>query len=157
MVIAESAMWVSSQVWRLGPVQWLTWNFLLSAGSVGQIYLAALWERFFASISTSEQTYRKTFYRFAYLILEDTIIKRTICLWLYSPFFDLGRFFSFLVLYMVGLTGRGSVRRKAATCTQDSTNRIHAQTYMPKVGFEPTIPAAKTLHTLDRAATVIGH
>jgi hypothetical protein len=30
---------------------------------------------------------------------------------------------------------------------------------MPQVGFEPTIPAferAKTVHTLDRAATVIG-
>jgi hypothetical protein len=30
---------------------------------------------------------------------------------------------------------------------------------MPRVGFEPTIPAfeqAKTVHALDRAATVIG-
>jgi hypothetical protein len=30
---------------------------------------------------------------------------------------------------------------------------------MPRVGFEPTIPVfkrAKTVHTLDRAATVIG-
>jgi hypothetical protein len=33
------------------------------------------------------------------------------------------------------------------------------QTPMPRVGFEPTIPVferAKTVHTLDRAATVIG-
>jgi hypothetical protein len=31
---------------------------------------------------------------------------------------------------------------------------------MPQVGFEPTIPLygqAKTVHALDRAATVIGH
>jgi hypothetical protein len=31
---------------------------------------------------------------------------------------------------------------------------------MPRVGFEPTIPAferAKTVHSLDRAATVIGN
>jgi hypothetical protein len=31
---------------------------------------------------------------------------------------------------------------------------------MPRVGFEPTIPAlerAKTFHAVDRAATVIGH
>jgi hypothetical protein len=31
---------------------------------------------------------------------------------------------------------------------------------MPRVGFEPTIPAferAKTVHALDRAATVIGN
>jgi hypothetical protein len=33
------------------------------------------------------------------------------------------------------------------------------QTSMPRVGFEPTIPVferAKTVHALDRAATVIG-
>jgi hypothetical protein len=36
--------------------------------------------------------------------------------------------------------------------------RIH-QTSMPSVGFEPTIPAferGKTVHALDRAATVTG-
>jgi hypothetical protein len=35
-----------------------------------------------------------------------------------------------------------------------------AQTSMPQAGFEPTIPAserAKTAHSLDRAATVIGY
>jgi hypothetical protein len=35
----------------------------------------------------------------------------------------------------------------------------HKQTSMPRVGFKPTIPAferAKTVHALDRAATVIG-
>jgi hypothetical protein len=35
----------------------------------------------------------------------------------------------------------------------------HTQTSMPQVGFEPTIPVfewAKTVHALDRAATVIG-
>jgi hypothetical protein len=33
------------------------------------------------------------------------------------------------------------------------------QTYLPRVGFEPTIPVfkrAKTVHALGRAATVIG-
>jgi hypothetical protein len=36
---------------------------------------------------------------------------------------------------------------------------MYTQTSMPRVGFEPTIPAferAKTIHALDRAATVIG-
>jgi hypothetical protein len=44
----------------------------------------------------------------------------------------------------------GSVRRKAASCTQDST-----KTYMPWVGFEPTIEQAKTDHGLGRTATVV--
>jgi hypothetical protein len=39
------------------------------------------------------------------------------------------------------------------------TQNKHQQTSMPRAGFEPTIPAferAKTVHDLDRAATVIG-
>jgi hypothetical protein len=39
------------------------------------------------------------------------------------------------------------------------SNAYTHQTSMPSVGFEPTIPAserAKTVHALDRAATVIG-
>jgi hypothetical protein len=49
----------------------------------------------------------------------------------------------------------GSGRRKAATCTQESTNIS-----VPQVGSEPTIQVfewAKTVHALDRAATVIGY
>jgi hypothetical protein len=49
----------------------------------------------------------------------------------------------------------GSARRKVATYTQNK----RTQTYMPEVGFEPTIPAferAKRVHALARAATVIG-
>jgi hypothetical protein len=48
-----------------------------------------------------------------------------------------------------------SARRKAATYTQNE----RTQTSMPRVRFEPMIPAferAKTVHALDRAATVIG-
>jgi hypothetical protein len=40
-----------------------------------------------------------------------------------------------------------------------NTNRVYAQTSMPRIVFEPTIPAfkrTKTVHALDRAATVIG-
>jgi hypothetical protein len=63
-------------------------------------------------------------------------------LWLYTQL-DLGCFFSFLILYMVGLLGRGTGRRKAATYTQNNTIRekmhidIHAssgiQTHDPSV------------------------
>jgi hypothetical protein len=44
-----------------------------------------------------------------------------------------------------------------AQATQTQNKR--RQTSMPRVGFEPTIPVferAKTLHSLDRAAIVIG-
>jgi hypothetical protein len=48
----------------------------------------------------------------------------------------------------------GSASRKAATYTQNK----FTQTSMPLLGFEPTTTAlerAKTIHALDRAATVI--
>jgi hypothetical protein len=55
----------------------------------------------------------------------------------------------------------GSARRKAATYTHNSTNteKTHTQTSIPSVGFEHTISVferEKTVHALDRAATVIG-
>jgi hypothetical protein len=56
---------------------------------------------------------------------------------------------------------RGSVRRKVSTYTQDNTNTewTHTiQTFMPWVGFEPTITAlerVKTVRAVDHGATVI--
>jgi hypothetical protein len=53
----------------------------------------------------------------------------------------------------IGLLGRGSAHRKAATYTGQH------RTAMPKVGFEPTnlvFERAKTVHALERAATTIG-
>jgi hypothetical protein len=68
--------------------------------------------------------------------------------------------FSFLVLRVsVGLLGRGissSQGRYLHRTTQAQNKR--RQTSMPWVGFEPMIPAferAKTVHALDRTATVI--
>jgi hypothetical protein len=52
----------------------------------------------------------------------------------------------------------GSTCRKAATCTQNFTNK-RTQTPKTQVGFEFTISVferAKTVHALDHAATVIG-
>jgi hypothetical protein len=73
--------------------------------------------------------------------------------------------FNFLILYTVGCTDSldgGSARQKPATCTDKTpqTQNIPRQTFMPRVGFEPMIlvfERAKTVHTLDSAATVIGH
>jgi hypothetical protein len=49
-----------------------------------------------------------------------------------------------------------SACRKASTYTQNKPT----QTSMPPVGFEPTTPVferVKTVHALDRAATVMAH
>jgi hypothetical protein len=73
---------------------------------------------------------------------------------------DRGRFFSFLILYTVGRTpstGDQPVARLLPTHRTQTQNKF-AQTSMPSVEFEPTIPAferAKTVHALDRAATAI--
>jgi hypothetical protein len=55
----------------------------------------------------------------------------------------------------------GSARRKVVTYTQDNTKTQNkfVQTSMSRVGFELTtlvFERAKTIHALDRAATVIG-
>jgi hypothetical protein len=59
--------------------------------------------------------------------------------------------------HSVGLLGRVISPSQGRYVTQ--TQNKHKQTSMPRVGFEPTIPAfkrAQTFHALDRAATVIG-
>jgi hypothetical protein len=76
---------------------------------------------------------------------------------------DLGRFFSFLILFTVGSTpwtGDQPLARPRPTRRTTKTQNKRTQTSMPSVGFEPMIPAferAKTVHALDRAATVIGY
>jgi hypothetical protein len=81
---------------------------------------------------------------------------------LYSPFLDLGRFFSFLILYTVGRTPWTEDQPVAVPLPSHmraQTQIKRTQTPMPQVGFESTIlvfERAKTVHALDRAATVIG-
>jgi hypothetical protein len=68
---------------------------------------------------------------------------------LYSPLLGPGLFFRF-----VGLLGRGISPSQSRYIYIEQ----HKHRSMPRVGFEPTIPAseqAKTVHALDRAATVI--
>jgi hypothetical protein len=85
----------------------------------------------------------------------------SLSLWLYSPL-DLGRFFSFLILYTFGSTpwtGDQTATRPLPTHRTTQTQNKRTHTYMPRVGFEPTIPVlnrANTVHALDRAASVIG-
>jgi hypothetical protein len=74
---------------------------------------------------------------------------------------DLGRFFRFLVLYTVGRTPWTEdqpVARPLPTRRTTQTQNKRIQTFMPSVGFEPTIPAferAKRVQALDCAASVI--
>jgi hypothetical protein len=59
--------------------------------------------------------------------------------------------------HSVGLLGRVISPSQGRYLTQ--TQNKHAQTSMPRVGFESTIPPferAKAVHALDRAPTVIG-
>jgi hypothetical protein len=76
----------------------------------------------------------------------------SIYLWLYSPL-NIGRFFSFLILYRVCRTP-WTVNQSVA-----QTQNKRTQTSSLLVGIEPTIPEfelTKTVHASDRAATVIG-
>jgi hypothetical protein len=73
---------------------------------------------------------------------------------------DLGRFFSFLIYTQsLGLLGRGiSPSQGLYLYTEQHKQNKRTQTSMPRVGLEATIPVferAKTVHSLDRAATVI--
>jgi hypothetical protein len=76
---------------------------------------------------------------------------------------EFGHFFKLLILYTVGRTpckGDQPVARPLPTHRKTQTQNKCIQTSIPWVGFENTIPAferAKTVHTLDRAATVISH
>jgi hypothetical protein len=80
-----------------------------------------------------------------------------------QPFVGPWPLFQFLDLFAksVGLLGRGinpSQGRYLHTGQHKHKNK-RTQTSMPQVGSEPTIPVferAKTVHALDRAATVIG-
>jgi hypothetical protein len=72
----------------------------------------------------------------------------------------LGRFFSSLIYTQsVGLLGRViSPSQGRYLHTGQHKENKRTQTSMPRMGLEPTIPAferAKTVHALDRAATVI--
>jgi hypothetical protein len=76
---------------------------------------------------------------------------------------DLGRFFSFLIYNTVGRTSwtvNQLVARPLPTHRITQTENKRTQISMAVVGFESTTTVfelAKTVHVLDRAATVIGN
>jgi hypothetical protein len=79
-----------------------------------------------------------------------------------QPFVGPWPVLSFLMLYTVGRTpwtGEQPVARPLPVQRTTKTQNKRTQTSMPRVGFERTTPVferAKTVHALDRAATVIG-
>jgi hypothetical protein len=90
-----------------------------------------------------------------------TTLYLSIYLWLYSPC-GLWQLFQFLNLYTVDRapwTGDQPVARPLTTHRTTQKQNKRTWTSMPGVRFEPTTPEferAKTVHALDRAATVIG-
>jgi hypothetical protein len=76
--------------------------------------------------------------------------------------FEPWRFFIFLTLYTVRRTpwtGDQHFARPVPAHRTTQTQNKRTQTSMSRVGFESTIPVferAKTVHSLDRAANVIG-
>jgi hypothetical protein len=90
-----------------------------------------------------------------------SLINLSILSWLYSPLLGLGLFFSFLIYTQsVGYLERGiSLSQSLYLDTEQHKQKKTQQTSMPGVRFEPTTPLfeqAKTVHTLDRVATVTG-
>jgi hypothetical protein len=79
-----------------------------------------------------------------------------------APLLGLDLFFSFLIFYTVGRTPWTGDRPVAGPLSAHGPAQMQnkfTQTSMPQVGFEPTIAVferAKTVHALDRGATVIG-
>jgi hypothetical protein len=76
---------------------------------------------------------------------------------------DVGHFISFLNQYTVGRTPWTRDQLIARLLHRHRTTQTRnkgAQTSMPRLGLEPTIPEferGKTVHALDRVATVIGN
>jgi hypothetical protein len=86
----------------------------------------------------------------------------SISLWLYSPFDGPWPIFQFLNPYAVGRTpwtGDQPDARPLLTHRTTQTKNKRTQTFMLWMKFEPTISTferAKTVHALERAATLIG-
>jgi hypothetical protein len=82
-----------------------------------------------------------------------------ILLWLYRPLLGLGRLFNFLI-HTVGRNPwmeDQPVTRPLSIYTQNNTNRINAHRHSClEWDSSPVFERAKTVHALDRAATVIG-
>jgi hypothetical protein len=80
-------------------------------------------------------------------------------LWLHNPLLDLCRFFGFLTFLHNPWPGDQPAARPLPAHKTTQTQNKRTQTSMLQVGFEHTtllFERAKTVHALDRAATVIG-
>jgi hypothetical protein len=79
----------------------------------------------------------------------------------YSSLLDLGRCFSFLILYTIGripLTRDQPVERSLTTHRITQTQNTSTQTSMSRMRFQPNTPVFErtdAVHALDRADTVL--
>jgi hypothetical protein len=98
-------------------------------------------------------------------LFQSSVFSLNVCLsvylWIYSPCGP-WPLFQFLNVYTVGRTLWAvdqPVAKLLPTHRTTQTQNKRRQTSIPSVGFEPTIPVferAKTVHALDRPATVTG-
>jgi hypothetical protein len=93
----------------------------------------------------------------------NPLLTNPVYLCLYSPLLEILAAFSVSwSFYTVGRTpwtGDQPVARPLPAYRTTQTQNKRTQTSIPRMAFEPTIPVferAKTVHALDRAATVIG-
>jgi hypothetical protein len=79
-----------------------------------------------------------------------------IYLWLYSPLLDLGHFYRFLVLYIVGRTSLTGISpsQNRYLHTGQHKDRINANTHIHVLSGTRTHDRAKTVHAVDRATAV---
>jgi hypothetical protein len=91
-------------------------------------------------------------------IFAETLL---LLLWLYIPLLDLGRFFSFKILYTVGRPPwRGiSPSQGLYLHIEHQTQNKHTQDIHALIGIRTQVPALErmnTVYVLDHATTVIG-
>jgi hypothetical protein len=101
-------------------VRFRTWNLPTERTGIAGTLLTLIWEVFGSNLGRATGFHVWSFRGLSIYLS----IYLSIHLWLYSPLLDLGRFFSFLILYTEGRTPwtGGSAHCKAATYTQNNTN-----------------------------------
>jgi hypothetical protein len=97
------------------------------------------------------------------LLANEHIFVAVICLWLYSSLLDLGRSFSFLILYTVGRspwTGDQPVARPLAVPRTTQTQNKRRQYKHPCLDWDPNLQSQRSrerrVHASYRAETLIG-
>jgi hypothetical protein len=141
---------------HLGAVSGCTPQHPVNSGALEMARLQNSWDKR-GNVRQHENQQTSTINVFFFALL----LYLSLSLWLCSSL-DPGRFFSFLILYTVGRTpwtGDQPVVRPLPIYRIAQRQNKRTQTSMPRAGFESTTAVferVKTIHVLDRAATLMG-